>query len=59
MPRLTKQVLDAAEIREKEYWLHDEEVKRFFVRVMPSGSKLYSIRYVADRKRRMITVGET
>ena len=57
MQKLTKQVVESAEIRTKEYWLHDGEMKKFFVRIMPSGSRIYTIRYVANGKRRVVAVG--
>ncbi|MEH6477683.1 MAG: tyrosine-type recombinase/integrase [Sneathiella sp.] len=45
MPRLGKRVLDALKIEEKEYFVWDDDLPGFGVRVMPSGRKSFLIQY--------------
>ena len=52
MPRLTKRHIDALPSREKEYFVWDDRLKGFGVRVYPNGGK----RYVAQAFRRGKTV---
>ena len=47
MSKLTKRVVDAAEIREREYFIWDEDLPGFGLRVLPSGRKRYIIQYRA------------
>jgi len=48
--KLTKRVIDSAEIRDKAYELWDGEVKGFAVRIYPSGTKSYMIQYRVNGK---------
>ena len=57
MPKLTKRVVDAAEIREREYFIWDEDLPGFGLRVLPSGRKRYIIQYRAGRRSRRISLG--
>jgi integrase len=57
MPKLTKRVVDAAEIKEREYFLWDEDLPGFGLRVLPSGRKRYIIQYRAGRRSRRISLG--
>jgi integrase len=57
MPKLTKRVVDAAHIREREYFLWDEDLPGFGLRVLPSGRKRYIIQYRAGRRSRRISLG--
>ena len=41
MPKLTKQVVDATDAKDKPAILWDDDLKGFFLRVMPSGTKTY------------------
>jgi integrase len=43
--RLSKRSIDAAEPREERYILWDEELKGFGLRVTPSGTKTFFVRY--------------
>ncbi|HWX46504.1 MAG TPA: tyrosine-type recombinase/integrase [Roseomonas sp.] len=54
MPKLTKKVVDAAELREKPYFLWCSELPGFGVRVFSSGKRVYYADYrpkVGSRKR--------
>jgi integrase len=57
MPKITKRVVDAAEIREREYFIWDEDLPGFGLRVLPSGRKRYIIQYRAGRRSRRISLG--
>ena len=52
MPKLTKRHIDALPAREKEYFVWDDQLKGFGVRVYPNGGK----RYVAQAVRRGKTI---
>ncbi len=52
MPRLTKRHIDALPPREREYFVWDDQLKGFGIRVYPNGGK----RYVAQAFRRGKTV---
>jgi integrase len=43
--KITKRVVDGAEVREKRYTLFDSEVKGFGLRIYPSGQKTYVFEY--------------
>jgi hypothetical protein len=57
MPKLTKRVVDAAEIREREYFVWDEDLPGFGLRIRPTGRKRYIIQYRAVRRSRRISLG--
>jgi integrase len=57
MAKLTKRVVDAAENRAGEYFLWDEDLPGFGLRVLPSGRKRYIIQYRAGRRSRRISLG--
>jgi integrase len=57
MPKLTKRVVDAAEGRAREYFIWDEDLPGFGLRILPSGRKRYIIQYRAGRRSRRISLG--
>jgi hypothetical protein len=57
MAKLTKRIVDAAENRAGEYFLWDEDLPGFGLRVLPSGRKRYIIQYRAGRRSRRISLG--
>jgi hypothetical protein len=57
MPKITKRVVDAAEIRAREYFIWDEDLPGFGLRVLPRGRKRYIIQYRAGRRSRRISLG--
>lgn len=58
MPKLTKRVVDAAEIRPKPYFIPCSELRGFKLRVFPSGKKSYVLDYYADGKRSKMTLAQ-
>ena len=57
MPKLTKRLVEAAEIRATEYFIWDDEIRGLGVRVLPSGRKGYLVQYRAGRRSRRIGLG--
>jgi integrase len=55
--KLTKRVVDALEIQDKEYWVADTAVAGFGVRVFPSGVKSFVYRYRFSSDRHIKVVG--
>ena len=54
--RITKRGIQAATIRDREYFLWDDEVSGFGVRIWPSGRKVYVYQYrnALNRTRRPV-----
>lgn len=57
MPKLTKRTVDAAESRGTEYFLWDDEIPGFGLRVLPSGRKGYIVQFRAGRRSRRMSLG--
>lgn len=57
MPRLTKRVLDAAKPQDADYFLWDEEIPGFGLRVFATGRKSYLVQYRKDGRTRRVSFG--
>jgi integrase len=57
MTKLTKRVVDAAEIKAAEHFIWDDDLPGFGLRVLPSGRKRYVVQYRAGRRSRRISLG--
>ena len=57
MAKLTKRMVEAAEVRDREYVLWDGDIPGFGVRVMPSGRKAYLVQYRVGTRSRKLTLG--
>ena len=57
MPKLTKRIVDAAEVLAAEYFIWDAEVPGFGLRVLTSGRKSYIVQYRTGRRSRRISLG--
>ncbi|MBX9592652.1 MAG: integrase arm-type DNA-binding domain-containing protein, partial [Hyphomonadaceae bacterium] len=57
MTKLTKRTVDAADIREKDYFIWDDELPGFGLRVFASGKRSYLIQYRAAGRTRRYTIG--
>ena len=57
MSKVTKRVVDAAESREKDYVIWDDELPGFGLRVFTSGKRSYVIQYRAGGRSRRFTIG--
>ncbi len=52
MPKLTKRIIDSAEPRDTDYFIWDEDIPGFGVRVLRTGKKSYVIQYRAGGRTR-------
>ncbi|MFY8093267.1 MAG: tyrosine-type recombinase/integrase [Niveispirillum sp.] len=52
MPKLTKRIIDSAEPKDTDYFIWDEEIPGFGVRVLRTGKKSYVIQYRAGGRTR-------
>ena len=57
MARLTKRTVDAVGIREKDYFIWDDDLPGFGLRVFASGKKSYLVQYRAAGRTRRYTIG--
>ena len=57
MPKLTKRVVDASVVREKDYFVWDSELPGFGLRVFASGKRSYLVQYRARGRTRRYTIG--
>lgn len=57
MAKLTKRIVDAADVREKDYFIWDDELPGFGLRVFASGKRSYLIQYRAAGRTRRYTIG--
>lgn len=57
MPKLTKRTVEAAEIKTSEYFVWDDDLPGFGLRVLPSGRKGFVVQYRAGRRSRRISLG--
>lgn len=58
MSKLTKTIVDRAELREKQYTIWDSDLKGFGVFIHPTGTKTYFVDYrAAEGNRRRMTIG--
>jgi hypothetical protein len=57
VPKLTKRFVDAADIRQKDYVLWDDELPGFGLRVFASGKRSYVIQYRTAGRSRRYTIG--
>jgi len=59
MGKLTKRQVDAAEIRDADYFIWDDDLAGFGLRVLPSGRKGYIVQYRVGRRSRRISLGSS
>jgi integrase len=57
MAKLTKRVVDAAERQSSDYFIWDEELPGFGLRVFKSGKRSYLVQYRAAGRTRRYTIG--
>lgn len=58
MPKLTKKIVAAADPTTKDYFLWDDGIPAFAIRVWPSGRKVYVIHYRSGGRMRRYTIGQ-
>lgn len=57
MTKLNKRVVDAAQARDKDYFIWDDDLPGFGLRVFVSGKRSYVIQYRAQGRSRRYTIG--
>ena len=57
MPKITKRLVEAAEVRDKDYIICDDELRGFAVRVLPSGRRAYIVQYWKGKRYRRMSLG--
>jgi integrase len=57
MPKLTKRTVEALLVKPENYFVWDDEVKGFGVRVMPSGTRTYQVQYRKGGRTRRASIG--
>jgi integrase len=57
MPKLTKRIVEAAEIRDKDYIIFDSDIPGFGLRVLRSGKRSYLVQYRVGRRSRRMSLG--
>jgi len=57
LPKLTKRQIDASTAREADYFLWDDELPGFGLRVFSSGKRSYLVQYRAKGRTRRFTIG--
>ena len=57
MPKITKRSVDAATPADKEFFLWDDELKGFGLRIYPSGRKMYLAQFRAGGRLRRVNIG--
>ena len=55
--KLTKRVVEAAEVRPSDYFIWCDELPGFGVRIYPSGKRGYLVQYRADGRSRRVKLG--
>lgn len=58
MPTLSKTRVEAFEIKARDYFVWDDEVSGFGVRIMPSGKRTYMVQYRAGGRTRRVKIGQ-
>lgn len=58
MPRLTQTKIDRAAPKKKDYWLSHDQPRGLNVRVWPSGTKQYVLRYTMAGRQRATVIGD-
>ncbi|MFC5846132.1 tyrosine-type recombinase/integrase, partial [Aminobacter ciceronei] len=57
MARLTKRIVDAAEVRDADHFIWDDELPGFGLRMFRSGKRSYLVQYRAAGRTRRYTIG--
>ncbi len=57
MPKITKRLVESSPIKVRDYFIWDDEVKGFAIRILPSGTRMYQIQYRKGGRTRRASIG--
>jgi len=57
MPKITKTIVEKATAKEKPYFLFDDHLSGFCVRITPGGKKTYYVQYMVNKKIQRVAIG--
>ncbi len=57
MPKITKRLIENAEVKDKDYIIFDSDIPGFGARILPSGRRSYLVQYRVGRSYRRISLG--
>ncbi len=57
MPKITKRLVENAEVKDKDYIIFDSDIPGFGARILPSGRRSYLVQYRVGRSYRRISLG--
>jgi len=57
MPKLTKTVIEKAPTKDQPYFLFDDQLAGFCVRITPGGKKTYYVQYMINKKIKRVAIG--
>ncbi|AIF80948.1 hypothetical protein I862_01925 [endosymbiont of Acanthamoeba sp. UWC8] len=58
MTKLTKTIIENAEVKEKPYFIFDTQVPGFCVRISPTGKRHYYLQYMANKSVKRLALGQ-
>lgn len=58
MPKLTKTIVEKAVIKPKPYFIYDDQLSGFCVRIASSGKRHYYLQYTKNKKTKRMTLGQ-
>ncbi|MCC3862525.1 tyrosine-type recombinase/integrase [Pseudemcibacter aquimaris] len=57
MPKLTKTYVERAQPKDKPYFLFDDSLSGFCLRITPNGKKTYYVQYMVNKKIKRVIIG--
>jgi integrase len=57
MPKITKRLIENAEVKDKDYIIFDSDIPGFGARILPSGRRSCLVQYRVGRSYRRISLG--
>ncbi len=57
MPKITKRLIENAQVKDKDYIIFDSDIPGFGARILPSGRRSYLVQYRVGRSYRRISLG--
>lgn len=58
MPKITKSLADRLQAKEKSYFVFDDQITGFCLRVSPNGKRFYYLQYMKNKKVKRLPLGQ-